>query len=151
MLLDILSREFPLTGKQVLLRLNRYHGKGVSYQAVHKLLKKMVLGGVLTKESFKYRISLRYVEQMTSFLERVKQDYENRGVEIVEESCRQIDSFLENGEEPVGETIAKLVKEAKQRDIVLGEVHRMLQKMDGKQPRFSAQNLVKVQSRIYTS
>ncbi len=72
----------------------------------------MVFGGIVVKENYRYSVSLKYVEQMVSFLRQLRQGYES----------------VETGIEPIEKKISELIKEVKHTNSVLNEVHETLQK-----------------------
>lgn len=46
----ILGEEFPLNAKDIFLRVKRRSGREVTYQAVHKTLKQLLVQKILVKE-----------------------------------------------------------------------------------------------------
>src|SRR3989344_5021868 len=63
-ILAILSKEFPLTSKQIFNKVKLESKKQISYQAVHKVLQEMVLSGILSKENALYQINSNWINQM---------------------------------------------------------------------------------------
>ncbi|MBU2100288.1 hypothetical protein KKG83_03835 [Candidatus Micrarchaeota archaeon] len=66
-IIDILSNEFPLTVKQVYIRLKRNHGVNVSYQAVHKHIKQMIENKVLSKDGNDLFINYSWIKKLSNY------------------------------------------------------------------------------------
>jgi len=63
----ILSAEWPLTGKKIYNRIRKQHELPVTYQAVHKTLKKLIEDEVLVKTGKDYKLNEEWLEQIRDF------------------------------------------------------------------------------------
>ena len=81
-ILAILSKEFPLTSKQIFNKVKLESKKQISYQAVHKVLQEMVLSGILSKENALYQINSNWINQMKKTISNLETMYKYRGQKI---------------------------------------------------------------------
>lgn len=72
-----LSKEWPLTARKLYNKVRKY-GFSVTYQAVHKVLKKMLEDGMLLKENKEYSINPEWLEKVKTFAGDVKDIYEGK-------------------------------------------------------------------------
>jgi len=72
-IVDVLSEEWPLTAKQIYIKLQRSHGVSVSYQAVHKQLKIMLDEKMLSKNNTDYSINQEWIEKIQKNTELMAQ------------------------------------------------------------------------------
>ena len=71
----VLSREWPLPLKSLQWKVNREHGKGVTFQATHKALKKLVKEGILVKKNKYYELNQKWLDQIVEFGTQTRQAY----------------------------------------------------------------------------
>ncbi len=77
-IINILTRRYPLKTKAIYSSIRKEYASSVSYQAVHKLLKELVDGGVLSKENLSYKIDPEWLKKVSNFLNFVEQSYKNQ-------------------------------------------------------------------------
>lgn len=75
LVVQILSREWPLTAKQIYNKLVRESGKSVSYQAVHKIVLQLVSDGVLLKEGKGYCLSELWIKDLKKSASLLEEKY----------------------------------------------------------------------------
>ena len=73
-----LANEWPLSLKALHHRIQKEHGKQVSYQSVHKAAKKLLEERVLRKEIRHYRINLEWLDHVHIFAKTVKKAYRQK-------------------------------------------------------------------------
>ncbi len=73
--ITLLSLQHPLSAKQVFNRLKQNFDLSVTYQAVHKALKEMVVSQVLVQKEKEYEISLSWLNKINDFSEHTKREY----------------------------------------------------------------------------
>jgi len=78
-IVSILSREFPLSTKEMHRRLVRQYGSEVSYQAVHKLLNQMEAEGIISPNNKKYQLSAEWIQDLKKFSSKLEDIYLNNG------------------------------------------------------------------------
>jgi predicted transcriptional regulator len=71
-IIEILSENWPLTTKQIYNRLKRSYGVSVSYQAVHKQLKKMLEEKMITKNEKTFLLSYTYIKKLSSYSKKLE-------------------------------------------------------------------------------
>jgi AAA+ ATPase superfamily predicted ATPase len=79
----ILIENTPLSAKQIYSEVKAKSGKRISYQAVHKLIKKLVIDGSILEIDKKYKINPRWIKGGKEYfakLERVYQKTKNRSL-----------------------------------------------------------------------
>jgi len=74
----VLSREWPLSLKSLQWKVNREHRKGVTFQATHKALNKLVKEGILVKKNKYYELNPKWLDQIVEFGTQTRQAY-NKG------------------------------------------------------------------------
>ncbi len=70
-----LSRQWPLTIKQLDHALKREFGMNVTYQAVHKVIKQLENEKVIEKTKNGLQLNLAWVEGIQKFTKKIKQEY----------------------------------------------------------------------------
>jgi predicted transcriptional regulator len=78
LIVSVLTREWPLSAKQIYARLNQGHGLGCTYQAVHKQLKEMEFMRILEKQERGYLISEEWLDKVSTFCQSVKEVYQKQ-------------------------------------------------------------------------
>ena len=71
----ILIENAPLSAKQIYSEVNTKSGKRISYQAVHKLIKKLVLDGSILKIDKKYKINPRWIKEGKEYFAKLEKLY----------------------------------------------------------------------------
>lgn len=74
-IVDILSREWPLSCRKIYNRLVRENGADITYQAVHKAVLQMTEEGILVKKSMDYSLNIDWVNQIGRFSKDVSDAY----------------------------------------------------------------------------
>jgi len=69
---SLLSAHEDLSAKAIFLALRRESGVSVSYQAVHKLLRKLVADGVLVEGGKRYSLNSGWLSNLNSFVSQVE-------------------------------------------------------------------------------
>ena len=76
LVLIILTEEWPLSTRGLVNRLKRFHAKEVSFQSVHKAIKKLHNEEILTKTENYYKINPDWLNQIKNFSTTINQKYE---------------------------------------------------------------------------
>jgi predicted transcriptional regulator len=74
--ISILGEEWPLSAKIIYNRI-RKGGLDVSYQAVHKTIKKLVEKDVLVRKGREYSLNIIWIQKQREFAERIEKAYKN--------------------------------------------------------------------------
>ena len=78
LIISILFQECPLTTKEIYHKVKRHNGNSITYQAIHKQLKKLLQQGIITKNNEKhYIITEQWLEWLTSQAMKLKQKYQS--------------------------------------------------------------------------
>ena len=80
MVVVMLIEEWPLSPKGIYNRVIRTQAKPVSFQAVHKAIKKLHSEDILLKKERYYKLNPEWLKQITSFGNKVAGDYEKNEV-----------------------------------------------------------------------
>lgn len=75
-IIRILASEWPLTTKELHLRINARE-KEASFQAIHKAAKLLVECEVLIKSGQKYAINVKWLNEIMSFGDAVRKKYDS--------------------------------------------------------------------------
>ena len=70
-----LSHKWPQTIKAIYLLTKRNHGLNVTYQAVHKMLNKLIEEGIVSKKNKEFFINIRWIEELEKFAKDTKKQY----------------------------------------------------------------------------
>ena len=76
------QKEWPLSPKGIYNRVIRTADKPVSFQAVHKAIKKLHSEDILTRKERYYKLNPEWLKQITSFGNKVAEDYEKNEVNL---------------------------------------------------------------------
>lgn len=76
LIVGILGREFPLTLRELCLRVTRERGMPISYQAVHRAIRRLLDKRVIERGGKKYQLSRRWIASVGEYHLRVKKDYD---------------------------------------------------------------------------
>ncbi len=74
-IIQVLSEEWPLTGKEIFNRLQKQYSIQISYQGVHKLLAELTGENVLEKQNNKYMLNKEWLNNNKAFFENVQKRY----------------------------------------------------------------------------
>ncbi|MBS3079858.1 hypothetical protein J4221_00130 [Candidatus Pacearchaeota archaeon] len=75
-IIEILSREWPLTAKKIYGKLKRQYKLSLTYQATHKALKELTENSILEKKKEGYVINKEWIKSLGSFSEKLLSDLE---------------------------------------------------------------------------
>ena len=67
LVLIILTEEWPLSTRGLVNRLKRFHAKEVSFQSVHKAVKKLYKENVLWKDQNYYKLNPEWITSVSKF------------------------------------------------------------------------------------
>lgn len=62
-IIDILSRKWPLSLKQIYSKLKSEHALEVSYQAAHKVVQRLLVDGIIVANNREYQLSLSWIRK----------------------------------------------------------------------------------------
>jgi hypothetical protein len=71
----ILIENAPLSAKQIYSKMKTKSDKQISYQAVHKLIKKLVIDGSILKIDKKYKINPRWIKDGKEYFAKLEKLY----------------------------------------------------------------------------
>ena len=71
----LLTEEWPLSTKGLHRRITRQHAKNVSFQSVHKAVKKLQNENILAKTENYYKINSTWLKQIENFSTTINQKY----------------------------------------------------------------------------
>ena len=74
-IVQIISREWPLKTKQLHQLLKKEHGMSVTYQAVHKAANQLVQEGVLRKEEKGYQMDEKWIGKIENTSKNIALNY----------------------------------------------------------------------------
>ncbi|MBU2100289.1 hypothetical protein KKG83_03830 [Candidatus Micrarchaeota archaeon] len=85
-IIEVLSENWPLTAKQIYIKLQRNYGVSVSYQAVHKQLKQMIEEKMLSKKKTEYCINKEWIEKIQKNTELIAEKIKGnvKGINFIE-------------------------------------------------------------------
>jgi predicted transcriptional regulator len=102
LILSVLTQEWPLSAKEIFLKVQKESSKEVSYQAIHKLLNLLVDEKVILKNENKYLINCSWVSSQNELLLKLSKNLLEGAVvsplnqELVFNSIYECDTFLAN-------------------------------------------------------
>jgi len=98
-IIEVLSEDWPLTGKQIYNRIQRTYNVFVSYQAVHKQLKAMLEEKILSKNKTNYVINKEWVQKIQKNTELIAERIKNeqKGMNLIEMNEGESRNFSFNG------------------------------------------------------
>jgi len=77
-LVSVLSRDWPLSAKELFGRVQKEFASPVSYQAVHKSLDELNDSGVLERVGKRFQLSLQWASQLSEFAQTIENNYEKK-------------------------------------------------------------------------
>ena len=75
LVIEILSKDWPLSPKSIYNRVKKQNLKQITYQAVFKVIKKMQEEAILDKNGGKYSIDLSWIAQSKEFFDQIESTY----------------------------------------------------------------------------
>jgi len=72
----LLTEEWPLSTKGLHRRITRQHARNVSFQSVHKAVKKLQNENILAKTENYYKINSAWLKQIENFSTTINQKYD---------------------------------------------------------------------------
>ena len=75
-IIELLSRDWPLSARKIYLKLTKEHLLSLSYQATHKALKELVEKNVLEKDRDGYKLGEEWIKGLGEFSGRMKNEYD---------------------------------------------------------------------------
>jgi len=76
LVISILAMRHPLSSKKTYNEIKRRYGYSVTYQAVHKTIAQLLEHGILVKEDMEYSINMQWIDEISNFVDRLKESYE---------------------------------------------------------------------------
>ena len=77
-IIEILSKEWPLSAKKIYNQLLKDHKLSITYQATHKALKELLESKVLEKRKEGYLLNKEWADKLENFSEKIKDELEQR-------------------------------------------------------------------------
>lgn len=78
LIISILAMIYPLSSKKIYNEIKRRFGYSVTYQAVHKSILQLLEQGVIVKENMEYSINMQWIDEISNFVEKMKENYETQ-------------------------------------------------------------------------
>src|SRR3989338_223966 len=78
LIISILSMKHPLSSKRIYNEIKRRYGYSATYQAIHKSILQLLEQGVLVKEDMEYSINMQWIDEISNFVDRMKENYETQ-------------------------------------------------------------------------
>ncbi|VVC03636.1 Uncharacterised protein [Candidatus Burarchaeum australiense] len=75
LIIGLLGEEWPLTARQIHLRIRNQTAAPMTYQGVHKAVRQLEESGVLTCKDHKYAVNLEWLKGIRAFSELVQKKY----------------------------------------------------------------------------
>ena len=77
--LSVLSVEWPLSAKEIHLRIQRNLSNPISYQGTHKTISSMLEQNIITKKGKSYQLNKDWIENLSKFSENLRERYSGKG------------------------------------------------------------------------
>jgi HAD superfamily hydrolase (TIGR01490 family) len=77
-ILEILIKEWPLTAKEIYIRLKRDYQSSFTYQAMHKTIELLIKKGVLVKHDHQYYINIDWINKIENIVNEIKSGYSRK-------------------------------------------------------------------------
>tara|TARA_Y100000031_G_scaffold155014_1_gene204428 strand:+ start:536 stop:2098 length:1563 start_codon:yes stop_codon:yes gene_type:complete len=84
LIIDLLSKDYPLSIQKIHNLLKKNFALSISYQAVHKTVKKLVERGVLEGKAREYKINTEWLELLQQYIESIQHRYTGSKDTIIE-------------------------------------------------------------------
>lgn len=78
LVIDILTEEWPLSAKGILNRVRRQHAREVSFQGVHKAIKKLHSEEILLKAGRYYKLNSEWLKRLANFTTQIISEYSTK-------------------------------------------------------------------------
>lgn len=95
----ILGEEWPLSVKQLCLKIEKAGSKRFSYQAVHKALKELSGAGIVKQAGTEYSINTDWLDRVESYAKKMLKNYEKQGGDEIVESGSHVFKTIHECEE----------------------------------------------------
>ena len=89
-IIELLSREWPLTAKKIYRRVVKNYKTSITYQGVHKALRELIGNNILQKSKSGYFINKEWVAKMGEFSHALKDKLEHKGYNSESRTFRKI-------------------------------------------------------------
>ena len=76
LVISVLAMRHPLSSKKAYNEIKIRYGYSVTYQAVHKTIAQLLEQGILVKEDMEYSINMQWIDEISNFVDRLKESYE---------------------------------------------------------------------------
>lgn len=88
LVIDILSKEWPLTSKKIYNKIRKEYGKSITYQAVFKVIDKLSKEGILNKENQEYALNLAWLHELNERMTKIEKNYlQEQKLPLIEVGC----------------------------------------------------------------
>ena len=78
LIISVLAMQHPLSSKRIYNDIKKRFGYSVTYQAVHKTILLLLEKGVLVREGMEYSINMQWIDEISNFVERMKESYDKQ-------------------------------------------------------------------------
>src|SRR4030042_3686932 len=75
LIIQLLGEEWPLTARQIHLKIRRQTPTFMTYQGVHKAVRQLEEAGVITRKDNAYAVNLDWLKSIRTFSELVQRKY----------------------------------------------------------------------------
>ncbi|MBI2549201.1 FIST C-terminal domain-containing protein [Candidatus Woesearchaeota archaeon] len=75
LIIEILSKEWPLTSKKIHNKIRKEYGKSVTYQAVFKVIDRLTKEGIVNKENQQYALNLAWLHELNERMTQIEETY----------------------------------------------------------------------------
>lgn len=83
LIIDVLSEEWPLSARVIWNKLRKDYSKSITYQAVYKLIQKMLEDKIIIKKENKYNLSKIWIKESKDFFSILDKNYDTKKVEKI--------------------------------------------------------------------
>ncbi len=77
-ILSVLTREWPLSAKEIYFRIRQNNGNSITYQGIHKAVMQLTSEGVLSKANSKYALNSEWITKVRKFGEEMESAFSGR-------------------------------------------------------------------------
>ncbi|MDD4081939.1 MAG: hypothetical protein PHD05_00995 [Sphaerochaetaceae bacterium] len=78
LIIEVLSKEWPLTTKEIYFRVKNIGKTQLSYQAIHKTLTQMIKNGLVAKNHKKFQLSMDWITKVEKFSSLLRSAYNDK-------------------------------------------------------------------------
>ncbi len=83
LIIEILSEEWPLSARVIWNKVKKNYSKSITYQAVYKLIQKMLSDRIIIKKENKYNLNKSWIKESKDFFNILDKNYDDKKVEKV--------------------------------------------------------------------